>query len=105
MPAAPISGNNEAKTLFDITKIPPGYTLQKLRIQNQGTTVVFVALNDDATAEVYNETLVAATGAKNGTGGVYEVDMGWKVTKVSVFSAGAFVVSSTLVLNKNNVRY
>lgn len=96
-----ITRNAAAETLFDINVDGP---LQYLRIQNQGTTKVFVCLNDTASAAVYNEILLACVGAADGSGGVFEVQMGWKVTKVSVFGSGAYSVSMTKVTNKSNVR-
>lgn len=78
--------------------------LQFLRIQNVGTGVVKVALNDVATAKVYNFILNVDTGAEAGNGGVIDIPGSWNVTKVSCYSLAGSSVALTVIGTPLGVR-
>jgi hypothetical protein len=95
-----------ADTAIDVFVQGRGYgaNLQFLRIQNVGVGVVKVAINDTATAKVYNFILAVDTGAEAGNGGVVEIPGSWNVIKVSAYSLAGSSIAVTLVVTSLGVR-
>ena len=69
-----------------------------LRIQNTGTTTLYLNLNETApTATVYHAALASCNAANDGTGGIFAVD-GWAgaVTALSSATGGTMVITEVL---------
>lgn len=78
--------------------------LQYLLIQNVGIGKVKVALNTDATENLYNYILKVDTGAEAGAGGQIELFGAWNISKVTVLSAAGSKISFIKVVSPINSR-
>lgn len=88
--------------IYNSAAEPP---VQEIFLQNNSNVAVKVALNNEASANVFHFVLKAATGADTGDGGEKSIDMTLGVGRVSVFSAGgAHRVSVTKVVNPNGAQ-
>lgn len=97
-PPANVSGNAAAIKVYEHENGKPGSIL----IQNTGATKIYVAINTDASASVYNYILKASTGAADGSGGelLLPENFGW-ITFISLYAAGAFSAAVTIAEKPN----
>jgi hypothetical protein len=92
-----------ALAIYDQSKEDyPNKFLQYCRIQNvSNTQKVYVCLNDDATLQKYFAILAVDTGAWAGNGGVIVIPGSWNLTKISVLTPAAGIISVAMILNCN----
>lgn len=93
-----VIGAAGSKTIFD-KAVAGDLRLQYVRIQNVGTGVVKVAINEDAGAENYAYCLRVDTGAEAGGGGACEIFGSWDISKITVFSAAGSKICVTKVVS------
>ena len=69
-----------------------------LRVQNTGTTIIYLNMNDTApTSSVYHAAIAGGSVANDGTGGVFSVDMwGGPIMAISSAIGGLMVITEVL---------